>query len=128
MSKPGQLSGFYNFVKKGEYETVQHQIPVKKFYEELENGGDLEEVTVVGLEKAYDDPDFIAELSKAIDRNGDRLATADEDPMIQFAVDADIHRGRRAPELFYEGELHSLFKLFGGQFKQQKANWYTVPF
>ncbi|RDZ50444.1 hypothetical protein C5C07_19165 [Haloferax sp. Atlit-4N] len=128
MSKPGQLSGFYNFIKKGDYETVQHQIPIEKFYEELENDGDLARVTVVGLEEAYDDEAFIADLSKAIDRNGDKLATAKPTPMIQFAVEADIHRGDRAPELFYEGELHSLFKLFGGPFKSRKNNWYTAPF
>ncbi|WP_135823665.1 hypothetical protein [Halorussus ruber] len=130
MPEAGRLRGVYNIVTAGDYETVDYQIPVDEFLERLEDDDVPEEVTVVGLEDAYDDESFIDELSRAMDRKADDLENADPTPMVQFEIDADIHRGQVAFDIFHEGEIYPLHEVFGRQIKpkDQTGSWYTTPF
>jgi hypothetical protein len=130
MPTAGQLPGVYNIVKQDEYETVPDQLSVESFINELNDQKIREEVTVVGLEHAFKDDELIAELAQTIKREAETLESADPTPMIQFAVDAEIHRGPQAFDLFYEGNLYSLHEVFGRQFKTPGGdnNWLTAPF
>lgn len=128
MSEAGRLPGVYNIIVKGDYETVNYQIPVEEFLSRLEDDDVPEEVTVVGLEDAYEDESLINDLSRAMDRKGDELVSAD--PMIQFEIDADIHRGQVAFDIFHDGEIYPLHEVFGRQIKPKGSSggWYTAPF
>ena len=130
MPEPGQLRGVYNIVEAGEYDTVPDQMSVETFQRELDDGYTPEAVTVVNLENAYSDESFIRTLSRTMDRRADDLANADPNPMIQFLVEADIHRGDTAFDLFYDGEIYSLQKVFGRQLKSRADDhsWLTTPF
>lgn len=128
MPEAGRLRGVYNIVTKGDHETVDYQIPVEEFRERLEDDDVPDEVTVVGLEDAYDDPSFIDDLSRTMDRKADDLEHAD--PMVQFVVDADIHRGTVAFDIFHDGDIYPLHEVFGRQIKRRNdaKTWFTVPF
>ncbi|WP_135853939.1 hypothetical protein [Halorussus salinus] len=129
MSERGRLRGVYNIVVAGEYETVEYQIPVEEFRDRLESDDVPDEVTVVGLEDAYDD-EFIADLSRVMDRRADDLENADPTPMIQFEIDADIHRGDVAFDIFTDDAIYPLHELFGRQMqcRNSEKTWFTVPF
>lgn len=130
MPEPGQLRGVYNIVEAGNYNTVPDQMSVETFQSELDDGYTPKEVTVVKLEDAYSDESFVRTLSRTMDRRADDLANADPSPMIQFLVEADIHRGDPAFDLFYDGEIYSLQKVFGRQLKPRTDDnsWLTAPF
>lgn len=130
MPTPGQLRGVYNIVEKDAYETVPNQLSVEIFLDNLESDTIPKEVTIVNLEDKYEEETFISELSRTMDRRADDLENADPSPMIQFAVDAAIHRGDPAFDLFYEGEVYPLAKVFGRQLQSRVDDhaWLTAPF
>ena len=130
MTTPGQIPGVYNIVTADSFETVQDQLSVESFIDNLDSNAIKDEVTVVGLEKAFNDDSLIAELSRTMDRRADDLENADPKPMIQFVVDADIHRGTPTFDLFYDGEIYSLQKVFGRQLESRTDDnaWLTSPF
>lgn len=130
MPEAGRLRGVYNIVTKGDYETVNYQIPVDEFLDRLENDDVPDEVTVVGLEDAYDDESLIDDLSRAMDRKADDLENADPKPMIQFEIDGDVHRSQVAFNIFDDGELYPLHEVFGRQIdsRTESNSWCTAPF
>lgn len=130
MPEAGRLPGVYNIITKGDHETVDYQIPIEEFLDRLKNDDVPEEVTVVGLEAIYEDDSFINDLSRAMDRKADDLEHADQNRMIQFEIDADIHRGQIAFDIFHDGERYPLHEVFGRQISSQNTShsWCTVPF
>ncbi|MFC7177837.1 hypothetical protein [Halosegnis marinus] len=131
MPKRGQIPGVYNIVEREQYETFPTQFPVDAFVELLEDDDLPTQVTVVNLESAFTRPDFITELRRTMDRKGDDLEHADS-PIIQFAVEADIHRSDRGNEydLWVDGTPYPLRDVFGRQVEAQADDhsWLTSPF
>lgn len=129
MAKDGQLRGVYNIVEHGKYDTFPTQLPIEAFEELLAEGDVPNEVTVVKLGEAFADSDFINTLARTMADKGNELATAESQPIIQFVVQGDIHRGDPF-DLFIDGEIHSLRPLFGRQVTAltDDHSWLKAPF
>lgn len=127
MAGPGQIPGRYNIIVAGEYGTFDHQMPVEEFLQRLKNDNVPNKVSVVGLEKALDDEDFIHELAREMDQRADDLEY--QSPTIQFVVEGSFHRQGKTYDLRYDEELYSLQDIFGPQLKRRgEGNWITSPF
>lgn len=127
MAGPGQIPGRYNVIVAGEYETFDHQMPVKEFLQRLKNDDVPDEVSVVGLEKVLDDTEFVNELAREMDQRADDLEY--QSPTVQFVVGGSFHRSGKTYDLRYDGELYSLQEIFGPQLKRREdGDWITSPF
>lgn len=129
MSEAGQIPGRYNLVEADHFETIDHQVPVREFLRMLNNDEVPEAVCVVGLDEAFNNDELIEELSRAMDRQANELENRRPLPTIQFAVEGSFHR-HDPFDLHYEGELHSLRKLFGRQIEREndEMTWLVAPF
>lgn len=85
MAGPGQIPGRYNLIIKGEYEVFDHQMPVKEFVQHLKDDDVPDEVSVVGLGKAFTDGDLADKLARAMDRRANDLEY--QSPTVQFVVE-----------------------------------------
>ncbi|WP_153952804.1 hypothetical protein [Halosegnis longus] len=129
MPTDGQLRGVYNIVEHGTYDTFPTQLPIEAFEELLAEGDVPNQVTVVNLGEAFTDQEFINSLAKTMADHGNALATAETQPIIQFVVQGEIHRGEPF-DLFIDGEIHSLRPLFGRQMQAltDDHSWLKAPF
>jgi hypothetical protein len=73
MAGPGQIPGPYNIIVEGEYDTFDHQIPVKDFIQRLKDDAVPDEVSVVSLGEALEDGDLANELAREMDRRANDL-------------------------------------------------------
>lgn len=127
MAGPGRIPGRYNIVVRDEHELFDHQIPVLEFIEILEEDAVPDAVSVVGLEKAYNDEGTIAELRRAMDQRANDLEY--QSPTIQFVVEGSLHRRGKTFDLRYENELYPLQDVFGSQIERQEGGaWLVTPF
>lgn len=127
MAGPGQIPGRYNIVVEGEYETFDHQILVTDFIEALENDDVPDEVSVVGLGKAFEDGDRAETLTSAMDRRANDLEY--QTPTVQFVVKGSFHRRGKTFDLRYNDELYSLQDVFGPQIERKdEGDWLVAPF
>ena len=127
MAGPGRIPGQYNIILDGEYDTFDHQMPVEEFLQRLKNDDVPGEVSVVGLEKAFDDEELVNELAREMDQRADDLEY--QSPTIQIVVKGSFHRQGKTYDLRYEGELHSLQEIFGPQLeRREQGDWITSPF
>ncbi|MDB9233787.1 hypothetical protein [Halorubrum ezzemoulense] len=127
MTGPGRIPGQYNIILDGEYDTFDHQMPIEEFLQRLKNDDVPGEVSVVGLEKAFDDEELVNELAREMDQRADDLEY--QSPTIQIVVKGSFHRQGKTYDLRYEGELHSLQEIFGPQLeRREQGDWITAPF
>lgn len=127
MAGPGQIPGRYNIVVEGEYESFDHQIPVKDFIEALEEDDVPDEVSVVGLGKAFEDGDRAQTLASAMDRRANDLEY--QTPTVQFVVKGSFHRRGKTFDLRYNEELYPLQDVFGPQIeRKEEGDWLVAPF
>lgn len=127
MAGPGQIPGRYNIVVEGEYDTFDHQMPVKEFLRRLENDDVPDEVSVVGLGDALEDGDLADELARAMDRRANDLEY--QSPTIQFVVEGTFHRRGKTYDLRHGDELHPLQEVFGPQLDRKgQGDWLVAPF
>lgn len=127
MAGPGQIPGRYNIIVKGEYETFDHQIPIKDFIQRLKDDAVPDEVSVVGLGEAFEDDDLANELARAMDRRANDLEY--QSPTVQFVVDGSFHRQGKVYDLRYNDDLYSLQEVFGPQLeRKEQGNWLVSPF
>jgi len=127
MLEPGQIPGRYNIIVKGEYDTFDHQIPVKDFIERLKDDAVPDEVSVVGLGEAFEDGDLANELTREMDRRANDLEY--QSPTVQFVVDGSFHRQRKVYDLRYNDKLYSLQEVFGPQLeRKEQGDWLVSPF
>jgi len=127
MAGPGRIPGQYNIIVAGEYETFDHQMPIKEFLQRLKNDDVPDEVSVVGLEDVIDDEEFVTELAREMDQRADDLEY--QSPTIQIVVEGSFHRQGKTYDLRYDGEFYSLQEVFGPQLeRREKGDWITSPF
>jgi hypothetical protein len=127
MAGPGQIPGRYNIIVKGEYETFDHQIPVKDFIQRLKDDAVPDEVSVVGLGEAFEDDDLANELARAMDQRANDLEY--QSPTVQFVVNGSFHRQGKVYDLRYNDELYSLQEVFGPQLeRKEQGDWLVSPF
>ncbi|QSG16342.1 hypothetical protein [Halapricum desulfuricans] len=127
MASPGQIPGRYNIIVKGEYETFEHQMPVEEYIQRLDNDDVPEKVSVVGLEKAFEDSDLAEKLAQTMDRRANDLEY--QSPTVQFVVEGSFHRQGKTYDLRYDGELYSLQQIFGPQIeRKEEGDWLVAPF
>lgn len=127
MAGPGQIPGRYNLIIEGEYEVFDHQMPVKEFVQRLKDDDVPDEVSVVGLGKAFMDGDLADELARAMDRRANDLEY--QSPTVQFVVEGSFHRRGKTYDLRDNDELHSLQQVFGPQIeRKEKGDWLVAPF
>lgn len=127
MVGPGQIPGRYNIVVEGEYETFDHQIPVKDFIEALEEDDVPDEVSVVGLGNAFKDGDRAETLASAMDRRANDLEY--QTPTVQFVVKGSFHRRGKTFDLRYNDELYPLQDVFGSQIeRKEEGDWLVALF
>jgi len=127
MAGPGRIPGQYNIILDGEYDTFDHQMPIEEFLQRLKNDDVPGEVSVVGLEKAFDDEELVNELAREMDQRADDLEY--QSPTIQIVVKGSFHRQGKTYDLRYEGDLHSLQEIFGPQLeRREQGDWITSPF
>jgi hypothetical protein len=127
MAGPGQIPGRYNIIVAGEYEPFDHQMPIDEFLQRLKNDDIPDEVSVVGLEKIFDDEEFINELAREMDQRADDLEY--QSPTIQIVVKGSFHRRGKTYDLRYDGELYRLQEIFGPQLeRREQGDWITSPF
>ncbi|MFC7165361.1 hypothetical protein [Halospeciosus flavus] len=127
MAGPGQIPGRYNIVIEGEYDTFDHQIPVREFIECLENDDVPDKVSVVGLGEAFEDTDQSAELARAMDHRANDLEY--QSPTVQFVVEGSFHRRGKSFDLRYAEELYPLQEIFGPQLERKgDGDWLVAPF
>jgi hypothetical protein len=127
MAGPGQIPGRYNIIVKGEYETFDHQIPVKDFIQRLKDDAVPDEVSVVGLGEAFEDDDIANELARAMDQRANDLEY--QSPTVQFVVNGSFHRQGKVYDLRYNDELYSLQEVFGPQLeRKEQGDWLVSPF
>jgi len=127
MTGPGRIPGQYDIILDGEYDTFDHQMPVEEFLQRLKNDDVPGEVSVVGLEKAFDDEELVNELAREMDQRADDLEY--QSPTIQIVVKGSFHRQVKMYDLRYEGELYSLQEIFGPQLeRREQGDWITSPF
>jgi|GEM_PF-2554098 len=127
MAGPGQIPGRYNVVEEGAHETFDHQIPVEEFVECLEEDDVPDEVSVVGLDAAFEDGDLATELAHAMDRRANDLEY--QNPTVQFVVEGSFHRRGKSYDLRYGDELYSLQDVFGPQLERKgDGDWLVAPF
>lgn len=118
MAGPGRIPGRYNIVVQGEYETFDHQIPVEEFIERLRNDTVPGEVSVVGLEDAFENEEGIDELAREMDQRANDLEY--QSPTVQFVVDGSFHRSGKTYDLRYNDNLYSLQEVFGPQLDRKE--------
>lgn len=127
MAGPAQIPGRYNIVVEGEYETFDHQIPVTDFIEALDEDNVPDEVSVVGLGKAFEDGNRAEMLASAMDRRANDLEY--QTPTVQFVVKGSFHRRGKTFDLRYNDELYSLQDVFGPQIeRKEEGDWLVAPF
>lgn len=127
MAGPGRIPGRYNVVIEGEYETFDHRVPIEDFLQQLEDDTIPDEVTVSGLEEAFEDGDLIEELARQIDRRANDLEY--QSPTVQFVVEGSFHRRGKTFDLQYEDELYPLQEVFGPQIeRKEQGSWLVSPF
>ncbi len=127
MAGPGRIPGRYNIIVAGEYEKFDHQMPIEEFLQRLKNDDVPDEVSVVGLEKVFDDAEMVNELARKMDQRADDLEY--QSPTIQFVVEGSFHRRGKTYDLRYDDELYSLQEIFGPQLERRKdGDWITSPF
>lgn len=127
MAGPGRIPGQYNIIVTGEYETFDHQMPAEEFLQRLKNEDVPDEVSVVGLEKEFDDEAFVNELAREMDPRADDLEY--QSPTIQFVVEGSFHRSGKTYDLRYDDELYSLQAIFDPQLERRgQDDWITSPF
>ena len=127
MAGPGRIPGRYSIVVEGEYEAFDHQIPVEEFLRRLENDDVPDEVSVVGLGKAFEDSDQADELARAMDRRANDLEY--QSPTVQFVVEGSFHRRGKTYDLRYGDELYPLQEIFGPQLEREgEGGWLVAPF
>ena len=127
MTGPGRIPGQYNIILDGVYDTFDHQMPIEEFLQRLKNDDVPGEVSVIGLEKAFDDEELVNELAREMDQRADDLEY--QSPTIQIVVEGTFHRQGKTYDLRYEGELHSLQEIFGPQLeRREEGDWITSPF
>lgn len=127
MAGPGRIPGRYNLVVDGEYDSFDHQMPIEDFLRRLKNDDVPDEVSVIGLESALEDGEFVDELAREMDRRADDLEY--QSPTIQIVVEGSFHRRGKTYDLRYDGELYSLQDIFGPQLKRrEQGDWITAPF
>lgn len=128
MPNPGQLSGEYNVVVKGEYDLFDHQVPIKAFEEMLRENDVPDEVCVVGLDELFENEDAVSELYNLMDHRANSLETRRSLPAIQFAVEGTFQRRKGDFELQTGDELYRLSRVFGSQIQRRSNGWLTAPF
>lgn len=127
MAGPGRIPGQYNIIVAGEHETFDHQMPIEEFLQRLKNDDVPDEVSVVGLEEAFDDEELVNELAREMDQRADDLEY--QSPTIQFVVEGSFHRRGKTYDLRYEDDLYSLQEIFGPQLeRRERGDWITSPF
>lgn len=127
MAGPGKIPGRYNVIVEGEYEAFDHQMPVEEFVQRLEADDVPDEVSVVGLGDAFGDGDLVDELAREMDRRANDLEF--QGPTVQFVVKGSFHRSGKTYDLRYDGELHSLQRVFGPQLdRKEQGDWIVAPF
>lgn len=127
MAGPGQIPGRYNIIVAGEYETFDHQMPIDEFLQRLKNDDVPDEVSVVGLEKAFDDEELVSDLAREMDQRADDLEY--QSPTVQIVVEGSFHRQGKTYDLRYDDELYPLREIFGPQLeRREQGDWITSPF
>jgi len=127
MAGPGQIPGRYNIVVEDSYDTFDHRIPIEEFIKRLQNDDVPEEVTVVGLEKAFADKNMVETLASEMDQRANDLEY--QSPTVQFVVEGSFHRSGKTYDLRYDDELYSLQEIFGPQLeRREKGDWLISPF
>ena len=127
MAGPGRIPGQYNIIVAGEYETFDHQMPIEEFLQRLKNDDVPDEVSVVGLEGAFEDEEFVTELAREMDQRADDLEY--QSPTIQIVVGGSFHRRGKTYDLRYDDELYPLQEIFGPQLeRREQGDWITSPF
>jgi len=127
MAGPGQIPGRYNLIIKGEHDLFDHQMPVEEFVKRLEEDEVPEEVTVSGLDEAFEEGDKIEELAQEMDRRANDLEY--QSPTVQFVVEGSFHRRGKTYDLRYGDELYPLQDVFGPQLeRKEEGSWLVAPF
>lgn len=126
-AREGAIPGQYNVIRRDAYETVDRQVPIEDFIQQLREDTVPDEVCVVGLGKAFEE-DRITELAGAMDERGDDLNNRRELPVIQFAVEGSFNRAGKSFDLRYGDELYPLQRVFGPQIDRQGERWLIAPF
>ena len=126
MTGPGHIPGQYNIIVAGEYENFEHQMPIKEFLQRLKNDDVPDEVSVVGLEKVFEDEEFITELAREMDQRADDLEY--QSPTIQFVVEGNLQGAGDSFEVEIDDEFYSLRPIFGRQIKKRDSGWLVAPF
>ena len=127
MAGPGRIPGQYNIIVAGEYDAFDHQMPVEEFLQRLKNDDVPDEVSVVGLEEAFDDEELINELAREMDQRADDLEY--QSPTIQIVVKGSFHRRGKTFDLRHDDYLYSLQEIFGPQLeRREQGDWITSPF
>lgn len=114
-----------NIVIRSEYDTFDHQLPIEEFIKNLNEGHIPDEVSVLGLEEAFE-TGLPSDLRQAIDDCANDLAH--ERPTIQFAVRGSFQRVPNGFELQYEGSLYHLGRVFGPRLNKEADDWLVMSY
>lgn len=127
MAGPGQIPGRYNLIIDGEHDPFDHRMPVEEFVTRLEEDDVPDEVTVSGLDEAFEEGDKIEELAREMDRRANDLEY--QSPTVQFVVEGSFHRRGKTFDLQYDDELYPLQDVFGPQLERKgEGDWLVAPF
>jgi hypothetical protein len=127
MASPGRIPGRYNIVVSSEYDTFDHRVPIEDFLKQLKDDDVPDEVTVSGLEDAFENGDVIDELARQIDQRANDLEY--QSPTVQFVVEGSFHRSGKTFDLRYDDELYPLQEVFGPQLeRKEQGDWLVSPF
>jgi len=126
MAGPGRIPGRYNLIIEESYDAFDHQMPVDEFISRLKNNNIPDEVSVIGLEDAFEDDDLATELAREMDQRANDLEY--QNPTVQFVVEgSSIVVGK--PTIRHDDELYSLQDVFGPQLqRKEQGEWLVAPF
>ena len=127
MAGPGRIPGRYNLIIEESYDAFDHQMPVDEFIIRLKNNNIPDEVSVIGLEDAFEDDDLATELAREMDQRANDLEY--QNPTVQFVVEGQFHRRGKTYDLRHDDELYSLQDVFGPQLqRKEQGEWLVAPF
>lgn len=126
MAGPGRIPGRYNLIIQGTYDAFDHQIPVEEFIERLKNDNIPDEVSVVGLEDAFEDGTLAEDLARKMDQRANDLEY--QNPTVQFVLKGSFHRRGKTYDLRYNDEIYSLQEIFGAQLDREESEWLVTPY
>lgn len=127
-AEEGAIPGRYNLVEEDKYEKTDRQVPIEDFIDSLEENQVPDEVTVNGLEEAFEYPDLKSELIRLMRERSNDLENRNPLPVIQFAVEGRFHRVKRGYDLKYEDEIYDLTEIFHRDMNKEGDGWITATF